>query len=125
MRDILLKGGCDNGQDLECVAEKLVVNHGTYFLGAFVGLREISGAMQGFGYSGPTGSRIFSEATKLIQQVEQQEWDRALLRSINQTGGILLHYPAAQVQRAIDAFFDAEEGKDVRPTAPLFGQARE
>ena len=125
VRDILLKGGCDNGQDLECVAEKLVVNHGTYFLGAFVGLREISGAMQGFGYSGPTGSRIFSEATKLIQQVEQQEWDRALLRSINQTGGILLHYPAAQVQRAIDAFFDAEEGKDVRPTAPLFGQARE
>ncbi len=125
VRDILLKGGCDNGQDLECVAEKLAVGHGTYFLGAFVGLREISGFMQGFGYSGPTGSRIFSEATKLLQQIEQQEWDRALFRSMNQTGGILFHYPAAQLQRAIDAYFDAEEGKDVRPTAPLFGQARE
>jgi len=125
MRDIALKGGCDNGDDLECVAEKMQVGHLTYFMGAFIGLREISGGFEGYGYSGPSGSRIFSEMVKLIKQVEQQEWDRALYRSLNQVGGIIFHYPAAQLQRAIDTYFDYEEGKDIRPTAPLFGQSKE
>ena len=107
------------------MTKKIAVGHGTYFMGAFIGLREMSGAMEGFGYSGPTGSRIFSEMVKLVKQVEQQEWDRALYRSINQVGGIIFHYPAAQLQRIIDTILDYNEGEDIRPTAPLFGQSKE
>jgi hypothetical protein len=124
-REVLLRGGCDGGKDLECVGNKLITAHATYLMSMYVGLREFTSAVQGFDYSGPTGSRIFSEAGKLIQQSIQLEPDRALVRAINQVTGILFHLPAAAQQRFIDAFWDASEGKDVPPTAPLFGQARE
>jgi len=124
-REVLLRGGCDEGRDLECVGEKLITRHATYLMSMYVGLRELTGAIQGFDYSGPTGSRIFSEAGKLIQQSAQLEPDRAFVRAINQVTGILFKLPAAAQQRFIDAFWDASEGEDVRPTAPLFGQARE
>ena len=125
LRGVMLRGECDGGDDMECVGQKLIQNQAAYMIGMYMGLRELSGVFQGFhGYDGPAGSRIFAEAGKLLKQVQQMELDRALVRSLNQVGGILLKWPATFNQRIIDAFWDASEGKEVRPTAPLFGQAR-
>ena len=83
-----------------------------WLAGMLVGFRELAGVLQGYhDYEGPAGGRIFSEAGKLIQQVEQGEFDRALWRSLNQSAGVLFHYPAAQVQRSVEGFIAWQENK--------------
>lgn len=93
-----------------------------FLLGMFPGLREISGFVQGFhGYEGPAGARIFSELGKLYAQVQQGDSDKALWRSLNNSAGILLHYPALQVQRTVEGFIALSENRTRNPTALLFG----
>jgi hypothetical protein len=120
-----LRGSCD---DEECVLEKVVSENLSYMLGTLVGVREFSSAAGGFfGYSGPPGARFFSEGSKLIGQAAQGDMDAAAWKALNQTMGVLFHYPAAQVQRTAEGIFAVAEGdvegKDA-VLAPMFGPPR-
>jgi hypothetical protein len=46
-------------------------------------------------------------------QAAQGEIDAALIKSINNVGGTLLHYPSSQMNRMIDAAWREAEGEDV------------
>jgi len=126
LKDIIIRGECNNGEDLECVGKKLVIDHVTFLLSTVMFAREVGGAIQGFnGYDGPAGSRFFSAISALIVQINQGELDRAAVKTAIQTMSTAFHLPGVFVTRIVDAYMDAQEGKNVRPLAPLFGQARD
>jgi hypothetical protein len=96
----IMKEAIKGGGDDDDLWKKIVSDQLGYTFGLMVGLREI-GAVFGssYGYTGPAGIRFLSELNKLGKQIEQGEADVALLKALNNSAGILLHYPAGQVQR--------------------------
>ena len=112
LREALFNGECDSGTDLGCVATKVGLEHLSYGIGGLVGFRELGGAISGFDYRGPTGTRFVVEATRLGQQIAQGEIDGPLLKAANQTGGILFHYPANQMQKTAEGIMAYAEGKN-------------
>jgi hypothetical protein len=94
-------------------------------LGQFIGLRELSGWVQGYGqYQGPAGFRIFGDTIKFATQISQGEVDQPFLRSANQVGGILFHYPALQVDRTVRGMVAIAEGETDNPLALVAGPPR-
>jgi hypothetical protein len=73
------------------------------------------------GYAGPAGARLLQLAYQTGTQVKQGELDEAFFKSINQTGGIVFRYPAAQVERTVRGVIALEEGRTTSPAAVLFG----
>jgi hypothetical protein len=122
------KGEDDEDEYVKAIANELV----GYPFGMFVGVRELAGAIQlgvglgnpAFGYSGPAGLRFFSEMNKLGVQVGQGELDMALFKAANNVGGLLFHYPAGQVNRAVEGTAALIDGKTDNPLAPLVGVNR-
>lgn len=105
---------------------RLMQEQASYLLSTMVGFREFGSVIQGYyGYEGPAGTRFFSEAVSLIKQVEQGEVDAAALKSLNQVAGIVLHYPAGQVQRTTDGYVALSEGRTNSPSALIFGPPKE
>lgn len=123
-----VKGEDDEDEYVKAIASELV----GYPFGMFVGLREVAGAAQlaagvgnpAFGYSGPAGLRFFSEMNKLGVQVGQGELDMALFKSANNVGGLMFHYPASQVNRAVEGSAALIDGETQNPLAPFVGVNR-
>ena len=100
----------------------LIGENASYLAGSMLGVREISGAIQGsYGYEGPAGARAFSAFSRLAQQVRQGEVDVAAWKALNDTAGILLHYPAGQVRRTLEGMAALAEGKTANPIALVTG----
>jgi hypothetical protein len=115
-----LKGFGDD--DEEKIAKKLVAENINYLLGTMVGLREIGGAVSGsMGYEGPAGARFFADIGKFMKQADQGEADEAFWRSANQLGGVLLHYPALQIERTVRGIQALSDGTTNNPMAILAG----
>ena len=75
-------------------------------------MREIESARYGSGNT-PIGA-LATDFYKAIQQANQGEVDKAMIKSWNNVGGTLFHYPSSQINRAVDAYWrDVEEGEDV------------
>jgi len=118
------KGNLDDYDDAESVLKKLLGAQIGYLASTMVGAREFAGLLSGYQYSGPAATRIVGDVAKLYQTIEnaaeQGEGSDALWRSLNDTGGILFHYPAAQIDRTwrgIEAV--TEDGAPL--SAVLFG----
>jgi len=92
----------------------LLSNQAQYVMNTVPFVRELSGTLQGFGYSGPAGGGVFKEGSTLLALVlkEIDQWDSTTLtpeqiakrhedelKSVNQVAGILFHYPATEVER--------------------------
>jgi hypothetical protein len=124
-----LKGEID---DEEKLAKKIAAENLSYLLGTMVLLREIAPAVQSaagvneynLGYGGPAGLRFFGELYKLGQQVGQGDIDGAFLKALNNTAGVLFHYPAGQVNRTVEGAVSMMEGND-GPGALVFGATRD
>lgn len=117
----LLRGGWDDDDDMEDIAKSLAADNVSYMLGMMIGMRELGAAFTGnAGYSGPAGARAFAELNRFAKQVSQGEADEALARSANQAGGILLHYPASQLDRTVRGSVAAAKG-ETGPQAVLMG----
>ncbi|MDX1488468.1 MAG: hypothetical protein R3268_09725, partial [Acidiferrobacterales bacterium] len=66
---------------------------------------------------------IFRAETQLMQALtEEDQVDLSLLKSLNNVGGTLFHYPSAQSNRAIEAYWrEHVEEEDVAPYEYLTG----
>lgn len=118
-----LKGN-DDDWELKTLVKNIAKDGVNYNLGLMIGLREIGGALTGdAGYRGPAGARFFAEIANVGKQVEQGDVDEALFRSINNTAGILLHYPSGQVDRTVRGTQAMAEG-EAGPLAPVVGPPR-
>lgn len=117
-----LKGGDDDEELMAALAKEQL----NYMMGTMVGLRELGAAITGYnGYQGPAGTRFFSEVGKLAKQTEQGDVDAALLKSLNNVAGILLHYPAGQVTRTTEGFLAIMEGETANPMALVLGPPKQ
>lgn len=109
------------GDDDDSLWSEIVNQNLSYMTGTMMMTREIGAIFAGnTGYTGPAGARLFDAISKFSVQVKQGEADEALARSANTVFGILLHYPAAQIDRTVrgtTAFANGEAG----PAAPIVG----
>jgi len=116
----LLKGECD--AEMDCLAEKLARENLSYMFGTMVLFRELGSALQGFtGYSGPAGTRFFSEAARLTKQAEQGEVDVALVKAAIMSTSIPLHLPGTAITRMIEGADALAEGDTNNILAPFVG----
>ena len=116
--------GLSRGFDDKHLAEELIRQEIADLFGMMIGLRELSGPIQGFDYEGPAGTRAVALLGKAGQQIGQGHADPAMWRSLNQAGGALFHYPATQIQRTAEGFMALWEGKTKNPAALLFGPGK-
>lgn len=121
----LLSNALRGDDDDDSIWTELLKDHAAYLTSTMVGLREISGALQGpFGYSGPAGTRFFSEIYNLAKQTGQGEADAAFWKALNRTGGVLFHYPSAQLERTIRGIGELTSGDSENPLSLIFGPKR-
>ena len=107
--------------DEEELIDGLIREQLTYMMGTMVGVREFATVFDPrFGYSGPAGVRFISEVERLGTQIGQGELDDALRKAALNVSGMLLHFPAGQVNRIIDGIYALEEGEGT-PAAVVFG----
>jgi hypothetical protein len=112
--------------DEEEMIDKMLREQLTYMMGTMVGVREFATIFDPrFGYSGPAGVRFIAEMERLGTQIGQGELDAALRKSAINVGGMLLHFPAGQVNRIIDGIYALEEGKSESPAAVIFGAPKD
>jgi hypothetical protein len=92
-------------------------------LGGIPIVRDLSSAVKGFDVTGTPQAGLINDAGKAWTQIRQGEVDGAMLKSINNVGGTLFHYPSSQMNRAIDAYWrDHVEGEDVAPIEYITGR---
>ena len=108
----------------EELAKKMAEDQVSYMFGMMVGMRELGSAVGGFDYSGPAGTRFFSELSKLYKQAAQGEADMPLIKAAVNVGGMIAHYPAGQINKFIEGYNAWMEG-EAGPEAVLVGPPRE
>jgi hypothetical protein len=126
LKNLLTDGDWD---DEEKLAKKLVNDQIGYLMGMMVGLRDVAGAAQAvtgtsefnMGYGGPAGARFLGELYKAAQQANQGEADAPLFKALNNIGGILLMYPATQINRTVEGAIALQEGRTKNPLALIAG----
>lgn len=129
LKAALTPGDSGDDDDPRKLAKKLAGEQISYLMGMMFGVREFSGAAQavtgtseyGGDYSGPTGVRLITDATKAAKQVNQGEYDAPLRKAIVNLAGDLLRLPAAQINRSVTGIEALREGKTQNPAAVLFG----
>ena len=122
----MLKEALRGDGDDDDLVKKLAQENASYLLGQIIGLRELGSVVQGFyGYQGPAGARFWSSASKLVAQGAEGELDAAFWKALNETAGVLFHYPAGQVQRTIAGFAALWEGETRNPLALLLGPPKD
>jgi len=114
----LLKGG--GSDDPEDWAKKLVQWEAGYLMGLMIGIREMSGAVQGFSYSGPPAGRLVSDAARLSTQVTQGDADRAAIEATVKILGSAMGIPSVQALRSYKGWEAWADG-DAPVTSILVG----
>jgi len=114
--------------DEEKLAKKIVGDQLAFALGTVVGLRETAAGVQaalgvgeGFGYTGPASVRFFADLYNLGKQAHQGEADEAFWKALNNTAGVLFHYPATQINRTATGIAALADGRTDNPLALVMG----
>lgn len=122
MRAALTGNLGDELDDPEKLAAALAGELAAYMASPLIGVRELAQLLQGYaGYEGPAGARAFNVVGDLAAQAKQGELDEAFWRSLNAAGGVLLHYPAVQVDRTVRGVMALANGDTYNPLAVVMG----
>ena len=132
--DALMSPGGD--EDDEPVEQKYLRTQIAFLISPLGLFGQLSGAIAGFGYTGPQGTRAFEEASKVITETFTAA-ERVLegtattkdvvdvLRPANMAAGVWLGYPAAALDRFVRGAEALISGKTDDPKALLSGPPRE
>lgn len=113
--------GSGGPPDDDSLWKKIAADNMSYMAGMLIGVRELTAIFSGnAGYRGPAGARILAETSNLATQVHQGQVDEAAIRAVNNVAGILLHYPAGQVDRTVRGTTAMARG-EAGPMAPIVG----
>jgi len=117
--DLMRSGGGDD-DDTETWMKKLLEWQGGYLLGTVMGLREASGMLSGFDYSGPPVGRVVGDIGKFGKQVGQGEADEAAAMASVRLMGSATGIPTVQILRSYRGW-QAWSNGEAPPTAMLLG----
>jgi hypothetical protein len=81
-------------------------------LGGIPGISQLGSEIRGYDAKGILAN-LFEEYGNLAEQVDQGDADKALLKSVVNTAGLMTGVPSGQVNKTIDALAAAEDGQDV------------
>jgi hypothetical protein len=128
--DLITKGVGEDDEPEEW-AEKYAREQIAFLFGPFAGISQFAGSARGddsYGYKGPAGLMIFDVMNQLGSAVAEGEiideeggLDKNFWRPANRALGIVLHYPASQIDASIrgaQAYFNGETDN---PAAIFFG----
>lgn len=116
-----LKGG-GGDDDVASWIKRLAKWQLGYLMGMVVGLREFSGVLSGFDYTGPPAGRIVVDSYKFADQAWQGEIDEPAVLALINLMGSSLGIPTAQLLRSYRGWKVWDEGKDgTGPQSVLFG----
>ena len=90
-------------------------------LGSVPFLRDVTGPLEGFDGGGAYGGITKDIAAPFIQIV-QGDFDKPLVKSIINAGGLATGIPSLQINRFVDAWMRANEGEDVPWAEYLLGK---
>lgn len=127
LKATLTPGDDDDWDDPEKLAKNLGNSQMSYLFGMVPLLREFYPmvqpfvADQSFGYQGPSGMRMASDAAKFGQQAAQGDFDDGFRKAAVSLSGPLMGMPAAQINRTWTGVEAIADDKTVNPAALLFG----
>ena len=81
----------------------------------------MSGAVEGFQYSGPAGAGIFDAASKLAVQAAQGELDAGLGEAVLEATGLALQAPTTSIARGARTLVNVADGEFIDATRTIFG----
>ena len=111
-----------SGDDWEDFWAKAAKDEAGYLFGLMVGLREFGSILSSDGsYSSLAGLRFLNDANKLVAQAKQGEADGAFWKALSNTAGVLLHYPAGQVNRTVSGISALANGETRNPLVVVTG----
>ncbi|WP_250533984.1 hypothetical protein [Caballeronia sp. AZ10_KS36] len=94
-------------------------------IGMMVGVRELSGVLQGFDYTGPTPLTPIADfgqfSKHAVQMWERREVTEGGLRAANKLAGDILHYPAGLLDRVAEGYLAWQNG-DASAAALVVGK---
>jgi hypothetical protein len=124
----LIKAGLKGDwEDEDKLIRRLIADQLNYLLGTVVVVREVGSAIQaalgmsGSDYQGPASVRFFVAIAKLAKQSEQGEADAAFWKALNETLGLIFHYPAGQINSTADGMNALYEGETKNPGVLVTG----
>jgi hypothetical protein len=119
----LIRGQFPDDDDEESVAGWIATESLASAASGVPFVREIANAKYGSGNT-PLGG-LATDFYKAFEQTSQGEVDPAMIKAFNNVGGTLFHYPAGQINKAVDAYWADAEGEDVAPYEYLTGRKRD
>lgn len=118
-----LMRGEECGDAAEC-SKKLAEAQASYLLGTLMYVREASGIVSGYDYSGPPAGRVVQELSRTGKQVAQGEADEALATSTISLLGVALGIPTTQILRSYRGWKAWEDG-DASGASLLLGPPKQ
>jgi hypothetical protein len=86
-----------------------------------VGGREIAAIITSDGRAGAPAGIVVKQFADVYNQSMQGEADEAFFKSVNNAAGVVLHYPAGQVNRTYNGIVALAEGETNNPLAVFLG----
>lgn len=127
MTAVLTPGADDDWDDPKKLAKKLGNSELSYLFGMVPFLREFYPVVQpfvtdqSFGYQGPSGMRMATDAAKFGQQAAQGEFDDGFRKAAVGLSGSLFGLPAAQINRTWTGIKAINDDETDNPLAVVFG----
>ena len=129
MLGTLMKVGLSGDwEDEDKLLRRLLADQVSYLTGTMMLVREGGGIAQNlidpqhaFEYTGPASLRFFASVSNLAKQAGQGEADEAFWKALNETLGMIFHYPAGQINATLDGVTSIADGKTENPGALIVG----
>lgn len=113
--------GDDDDEDEDGWLEFLAKETSYSILSTMPFVRDGVSALKGFGGGGTYGA-IIEEFTKPLSQAGEGEIDKAFVKSVINTTGLVTGLPSTPINRIVDAGWKQVEGDDVNPAEYLLGR---
>jgi len=98
--------------------DKMVKWEASYLLNLMVGVRELSGLIEGFTYRGPPASRIVTDVPRFLRKVGQGELNQALFNTGIRALGAGIGAPSTQLLRTYKGWVAWDNGE--APASSIF-----
>lgn len=115
-----LPGGDD--EDDDSWAEFLAKETALSIMSTMPIIRDVGSALSGFEPGGAYGSAMDTIFVRPMTQLQQGEFDAALLKALSNAIGAATGLPSAQANRVIDGLWRMSEGEDVAPIEFIMGR---
>ena len=117
---VLVRGNWPDDEDEEGAAKKIAEATMQNIAGGLPGIREVVSVYEGFQGGGVLGA-VAESFGNMFTQASQGELDAAFVKSMNKALGIMLHYPAGQINKTIGGAQAMEEDEDTSAIRLLMG----